>query len=128
MARRDPPQLPADRRDAPRTRGARFFRAVGSVPGLLWRVLRRAAILALGLGILAVLAAPSIDRDEPIEVWLAAVTGLSVLLAVVGGAFLWTAVVLPSATALLVAFALIAYGVHRYEIVRIGLVTNGDTA
>ncbi|MFP4570309.1 monofunctional biosynthetic peptidoglycan transglycosylase [Rhodosalinus sp.] len=56
MARRDPPQLPADRRDAPRTRGARFFRAVGSVPGLLWRLLRRAAILALGLGILAVLA------------------------------------------------------------------------
>lgn len=80
----------------------------------------------IGLGILSVLAAPLIDRDEPIEVAIAAVTGLSVLLAVGGGAFLWTTAILPSATALLVAFAVLAYGVHRYEIVRIGLVRAGD--
>jgi monofunctional biosynthetic peptidoglycan transglycosylase len=56
MARRDPPQLSAERRDAPRSRSAGVFRTIGSIPGLLWRLFRRAVILALGLGILAILA------------------------------------------------------------------------
>ena len=82
----------------------------------------------IGLGILCVLAAPSLDRDDPATVTIAAATGLSVLLAVVGGAFLWTTAILPSATAMFSAFALLAYAIHRYEIIRTGLLKASDTS
>lgn len=80
----------------------------------------------IGLGLLIVLVASIIEREDLSVVAVPAVTALSSLLAVVGGAFLWTGAVLPAAVALLVAFALIAYGIYRYEIVRIALVTDGE--
>lgn len=82
----------------------------------------------IGLGILCVLAAPFLDRDDPAVLTVTAATELSVLLAVVGGAFLWTTALLPSATALLGAFALISYLIHRYEIIRIGLLKASETS
>lgn len=80
----------------------------------------------IGLGLLFVLVASIIEREDLSVVAVPAVTALSSLLAVVGGAFLWTGAVLPAAVALFVAFALIAYGIYRYEIVRIALVTDGE--
>lgn len=80
----------------------------------------------IGLGLLFVLVASIIEREDLSVVAVPAVTALSSLLAVVGGAFLWTNAVLPAAVALLVAFTLIAYGIYRYEIVRIALVTDGE--
>lgn len=82
----------------------------------------------IGLGILCVLAAPFLDRDDPAVLTVTAATGLGFLLAVVGGAFLWTTAILPSATALLSAFALLTYLIHRYEIIRIGLLKASETS
>lgn len=80
----------------------------------------------IGLGLLFVLVASILEHEDLSVVAVPAVTGLSALLAVVGGAFLWTNAALPAAVALLVAFALIAYGIHRYEIVRLALETDGE--
>ena len=104
--------------------GVGFVIAAAIVPGGFTGL----TFAPIGLGILCVLAAPFLDRDDPAAVTIAAATGLSVLLAVVGGAFLWTTAILPSATALLGAFALLAYTIHRYEIIRLGLLKAGDTS
>ncbi|MFC7008658.1 hypothetical protein [Halalkalicoccus salilacus] len=105
------------------TAGVGFVIAVALVPDGFTGI----SFAPLGLGILCVLAAPSLDRTEPAIVAISAATGLSVLLAAGGGAFLWTTAILPSALALLVAFALIAYTIHRYEIVRMGLIKASET-
>lgn len=81
----------------------------------------------IGLGVLCVLVAPSLDRDDAFVAGIAAATGLGVLLGTVGSVFLRTTELVPSATALLAAFALGSYAVHRYEIVRIRLVNGGET-
>ena len=104
--------------------GIGFVIAVALVPGGFTGI----TFTPIGLGIVCVLVAPSLDRDDPAGVTIAAATGLSVLLAVVGGAFLWTTAILPSATALLGAFALLAYAIHRYEIIRLGLLKAGETS
>lgn len=106
------------------TAGIGFVIAAALVPGGFTGI----TFTPVGLGILCVFAAPFLDQDDPVVLIIAAATGLSVLLVVVGGAFLWTTAILPSATALLGAFALISYLIHRYEIIRIGLLKASETS
>jgi hypothetical protein len=73
------------------------------------------------------LTLPDNRRGDLKDPWGPIFEDAEALLAVGGGAFLWTTALLPSATALLVAFALVAYTIHRYEIVRIGLLKASET-
>lgn len=83
------------------------------------------SILVVEAAFVAVLLAPVRRTVNPARVALAAV---ACTLALAGTA--WLVVdsqsILPAAVALLTLFAITAYGLHRLELVRLGLVPDGD--
>lgn len=95
-----------------------FVLAAALVPGGFTAI----TFAPIGVGLLCILVAPLLDIGHRGPFVVAAVTTLSVLLAAAGGVFLWTSDLPLSAALLLLVFALISYGIHRYEIVRLGFV------
>lgn len=100
------------------TAAAGFVVAAALVPGGFSGL----AFAPIGLGLLCVLIAPFLGHEDTTLSVLVATAVLGVLVASAGGVFLWTDDLVFSLGALLGAFALLAYGIHRYELLRLGLI------